>query len=212
MNFTNLTECLDYFKDEATGLAYLEQQRWGGTPACPFCGVINPYRTNRGFKCRDKACGKKFSVKVGTIYENSKIPLRTWFTSMYLLLSSKKGISSLQLSRQLGITQKTAWFVLHRLREMLKEKAPQMLRNTVQIDETYVGGKITNKHKSKVAKVRLEQGGKGLRGRSDTKTPVFGIIETGGKVVVKVTDWVNKKNAKALIDKHVKEGANMVTG
>jgi transposase-like protein len=130
---------------------------------------------------------------------------------MYLLLSSKKGISSLQLSRQLGITQKTAWFVLHRLREMLKDKAPQMLRNTVQIDETYVGGKATNKHKSKLSKVKAEQGGKGLRGRSETKTPVFGIVETGGKVVVKVSTWMTKRMAQELIEKHVQEGSNMVT-
>lgn len=211
MNFKTLTECLDYFKEESTCIAYLEQQRWGGTPACPFCGVINPYRTNRGFKCREKTCGKKFTVKVGTIYENSKISLRNWFVAGYLCLSSKKGISSLQLSRQLGITQKTAWFVLHRWREMLRDKAPQMLRGTAQIDETYVGGKITNKHKSKQAKAKKEQGGKGLQGRSDTKTPVFGIAETGGKVIVKVTDWVTKKKAKELIDKHVAEGSNMVT-
>lgn len=210
-HFKNLTECLDYFKDEETCIAYLEQQRWGGTPACPFCGVINPYRTNRGFKCREKACGKKFSVKVGTIYENSKIPLRTWFAAGYLCLSSKKGVSSLQISRQLGITQKTAWFVLHRIREMLKAKAPIMLRNTAQIDETYVGGKVGNKHKSKIAKIKASQDGKGISGRSDIKTPVFGIVETGGKVIVQVTDWVTKKSARELIEKHVAEGSNMVT-
>lgn len=192
MNFKNLTECLDYFKEEATCIAYLEQQRWGGTPACPFCGVINPYRTNRGFKCLEKLCGRKFTVKVGTIYENSKVPLRTWFAAGYLCLSSKKGISSLQISRQLGITQKTAWFVLHLLREMLRDKAPQMLRGTAQIDETYHGGALKNKHKSKIAKLKKEQG-KELRGRSDIKTPIFGIAETGGKVVVKVTNWVSKK-------------------
>jgi transposase-like protein len=208
-NFKNLTECLDYFKEESTCVAYLEQQRWGGTPACPFCGVINPYRTSRGFKCRDKQCGKKFTVKVGTVYENSKISLRTWFASIYLCLSSKKGISSLQLSRQLGITQKTAWFVLHRVREMLKDKAPQMLRENVQIDETYVGGKVTNKHKSKIAEIKRKHG-KGLNG-SDIKTPVFGIVETGGKVVVKVTDWVTKKHAKELIEAHVEKGSTMVT-
>jgi transposase-like protein len=209
MNFSNLTECLDFFKDEETCIAYLEQQRWGGTPACPFCGVVGAYRTNRGFKCKDKACGKKFTVKVGTIYENSKISLRTWFAAGYLCLSSKKGVSSLQIHRQLGITQKTAWFVLHRLREMLKDKAPLMLRETVQIDETYVGGKVSNKHKSQIAKLKKARG-KNLNG-NDVKTPVFGIIETGGKVIVKVTDWVSKKLAKDLIEKHVAEGTNMVT-
>lgn len=209
--FKTLAECFDYFKDEATCIAYLEQQRWGRTPACPFCGVINPYRTNRGFKCSAKECGKKFTVKVGTVYENSKISLRTWFASIYLCLSSKKGISSLQLSRQLGITQKTAWFVLHRIREMLKDKAPQMLRGTTQIDETYVGGKITNKHKSKIAKEKKAQGKKGFQGRSETKTPVFGIVETDGRVIVRVTNWVNKKTAAELIDKHVADGSTMVT-
>lgn len=202
--FTTLTECLDFFTNEEICIQYLEQQRWAGTPACPFCGVVDPYRTNRGFKCREKTCGKKFTVKVGTVYENSKIPLRTWFASIYLLTSSKKGISSLQLSRQLGITQKTAWFVLHRVREMLKEKAPQMLGNTVQIDETYVGGLAKNKHKSK--RVNKTQGR-----NVDVKTPVFGILETGGNVVVKVEQWVSKKEAKTLIDKHVSANSTMVT-
>jgi len=202
--FKTLPELFDFFSEEDICRQYLEDQRWGGTPACPFCGVINPYRTNRGFKCREKSCGKKFSVTVGLVCENSKIPLRIWFAAIYLCTSSKKGISSLQASRQLGVTQKTAWFLLHRVREMLRTKAPIMLKDTVQIDETYVGGSEKNKHANKKTKVKQ-------RGRSDIKTPVIGIVESGGNVKVQVTEWVTRQEVKNLIDTTVQKGSIMVT-
>lgn len=208
-NFKTIPQLLDFFKDEETCKKYLEQQRWGGTPACVFCGTVNPYRTNRGFKCREKTCQKKFSVTVGTVAENSKIPLRTWFAAIYICTSSKKGVSSLQISRQLGVTQKTAWFLNHRIREMLREKAPVMLKNQVQVDETYVGGKEKNKHASK--RLSTKSGSKGGKPKDDVKTPVFGIVETGGKVMVKVSEWVTKKQAQELICKHVEEGSTMVS-
>jgi transposase-like protein len=154
MQFKNLKQLFDTFKDEETCKAYLEQQRWNGAPECPFCACTKVYRTNRGFKCGDKFCAKKFTVTVGTVFESSKISLITWLAAIYLATSSKKGISSLQLSRQLGITQKTAWFVLHRVREMLKADAPTMLRNVVEVDETYVGGKNKNRYYGKKKTVK----------------------------------------------------------
>src|SRR5687767_3114477 len=141
MNFKSLIELQDYFKDEKTCIEYYEQIRWNGNPVCPHCGSEKPYRTNRGFKCSNNKCYKKFTVKVGTIFDNSKIPFRTWFAAIFLATNHKKGISSLQLASDLNITQKTAWFILHRVREMLKVNAPQMVGGEgtmVEADETYI--------------------------------------------------------------------------
>lgn len=119
--FKNVKQLLNYFADEKTCRDYLEQKRWSGKPVCPYCQSAKVYRLANGihFKCGNKkTCDNKFSVTVGSIFENTKIPLSTWFAAIYLATYHKKGVSSLQLSRLLGITQKTAWFLLHRIREM----------------------------------------------------------------------------------------------
>ncbi len=204
MKFKNLTELLDYFKDEKTCIEYFEKQQWNGKITCPFCGHDKVYRTNRGFKCASNKCYKKFTVKVGTVFENSNIKLRTWFAAIYLCSAHKKGISSLQLGRDLGIPQKTAWFLEHRIREMLKSEKPTMLRGTIEADETYVGGKNKNRHKDK--KVPQSKG----RSTKD-KTPVVGLLERDGKVIAFVTKNTGAKVLKGLMLDNVEKGANLVT-
>jgi transposase-like protein len=168
--FKNLIQVLDYFKDDEACKVYYASERWGDTPSCPHCGNVGAYITNRGYKCKAKECQKKFTVTTGTIFENTKISLRYWFAAIYLCTAHKKGVSSLQLSRDLNITQKTAWFLLHRIREMLKDSAPQMLDGSIEVDETFVGGKNKNRHANK----KIE----GSQGRSAAdKTPVIGIAQ-----------------------------------
>lgn len=203
-DFKTLTQLLDYFKEESTCKEYLEQKRWNGNITCPHCSNEKTWKTDRGYKCASKDCNKKFSVISGTIYENTKIKLRYWFAAMYICSNHKKGISSHQLSRDLGITQKTAWFILHRIREMLKDKAPIMLENETEIDETFIGGAEKNKHKNK----RTE----GNQGRSvKTKSAVLGILERGGRIVVQPVPNTSKESIQPIMLASVKEGSTIHT-
>lgn len=201
--FKSILDFQKEFSDEAKCREYLEQQRWNGTPACPFCGSINVHRFPNGkiFKCREKGCRSKFSVTVGTIYENSKLPLTKWFLATYILSVHSKGISSLQLASWLGCTQKTAWHLNHRIREMLTDKAPELLEGIVEVDETYVGGSLKNIHAKKKEKL------KGL----DNKTMVFGAIQRGGKVRTKVIPQTNLENVTEAIEGFVALESTMVT-
>ncbi|WP_245553868.1 IS1595 family transposase [Cytophaga aurantiaca] len=201
--FKSLIQLLDHFEEESTCIQYLVQTRWsGGAVCCPHCGNEKVYTTNRGYKCADKDCAKKFTVTTGTIFENTKISLRLWFAAIYLGTAHKKGISSLQLSRDLNITQKTAWFLLHRVREMLNENAPELLDGTVEVDETYIGGKNQNRHNNK--KKENSTGGAG-------KTPVFGVLQRGGVVRAQVVKNTTGATLKPLIRKNVKFDSIMVS-
>lgn len=201
-NFKNLTQLLDYFKDEDTCKAYYAEKRWGGNVVCPKCNHEKVYTTNRGYKCA--GCKKKFTVKVGTIFENSKVGLRTWFAAMYLISTSKKGISSLQLAEQLGLTQKTAWFLLHRVREMLNGNTDEKLEGNVEVDETYVGGKNKNRHADK--KIKNSQG----RASIDKK-PVVGLLQRDGKVKTFVVKSTDAKTLHNLMDNNVSEDSTVIT-
>lgn len=196
--FKSILQFQKEFSTDEKCREHLEQTRWNGTPACPFCGVTNVHRFPNGriFKCRD--CRKKFSVTVGTIYENSKVPLTKWYLATYILTTHSKGISSLQLATMLDVTQKTAWFLNHRIREMLTEKAPELLTGTVEVDETYVGGSDKNRHQHK-------------KKGADSKTMVVGAVQRGGKVKTAIIPKTDIKNATKFILDNVEQGANMVT-
>lgn len=175
--FKTLVDLLTYFKDEQVCRDYLELIRWNGKIVCPYkeCRHDHVFKYTDGKRYKCAKCQRQFSVKVGTIFEDSKISLQKWFAAIYLITSHKKGISSLQLHRDLGVTQKTAWFMLHRVRHTLLISNGEKLTGIIEADETFIGGKESNKHKSKQTP--------GTQGRSSaTKIPVLGIIERGGQL------------------------------
>ena len=147
--FDSLIQIADYFHSEEICKQAIAQERWGDSEAvCPYCGCTHTYMTAEGrYICKE--CARHFSVTVGTIFENTKVSLRKWFLAMYLVSSHKKGVSSHQLARDIKVTQKTAWFMLHKIRGLYGQSDETVLGGTVEMDEMYLGGRETNKHESK---------------------------------------------------------------
>lgn len=201
-DFKNLKELMAHFSNDDVCRAYMEKMRWGDNPVCPHCGEGKPYKLKDGkaWRCKSRTCRKDFSVTVGTIFENSKVKLSTWLAALYLLTGHKKGISSLQLGRDLGVTQKTAWFILHRIRLIMGEPEPEQLDNIVEVDETYVGGKWDNMHSKKRQKLRDND--------ADNKVPVMGLIERSGQAKLTV---IGKRSFKEVVKENVEKSAVVIT-
>ena len=198
-HFKSEISLMDYFNTEDKCKAAIAQQRWGDDNAvCPYCGCTHTYMTKEGrYICKE--CNSRFSVTVGTIFENTKVSLRKWFLAMYKVASTKKGVSSHQLARDIEVTQKTAWFMLHKIRGLFGITDEIELDGEVEMDEMYLGGRETNKHNSK----RTE----GTQGRSTkTKTPIFGMLQRDGKVVAMKVEDTKGATLMPIVEQFVKEG------
>jgi transposase-like protein len=205
-----LQQAIVHFSDKDIAHQYLVDLRWSDGVVCPKCGgKEHSYLTTRKtWKC--KACKKQFSVKVGTIFENSPIGLDKWLPAVWMIANAKNGISSCEIARALGVTQKTAWFMLHRIRLAMQSGTFETLSGEIEADETYIGGKAENMHKWKREAMGLQ--GRGTVG----KAIVFGLLERNAgdkssKVKTKVVRNTKKKTLQPEIRKSIEAGSNLFT-
>jgi transposase-like protein len=199
------------YQDADKAREWLESVIWAGEPVCPHCGLVGCANALHGkahrsgvYKC--KGCEKQFTITVGTVFERSHIPLNKWVLALHLMTASKKGISALQLSRMLGLTYKTAWFMCHRIREAMRDGSLSDKlggeNKIVEADETFIGGKETNKHKSK--RKAGQQGSKG-------KEPVLSLVERDGKVRSLHLPDVTAKNIGAALHAQISYKSYIMT-
>jgi transposase-like protein len=209
-----LQEAIQHFSDEQVCIDAVAAMRWPNGTECPACLAKEPYylKTQKRFKCRE--CRRQFSVKLGTIFEDSPIPLQKWMPAMWMLANCKNGVSSHEIGRALGITQKSAWFVLHRLRLAMKgydqgKKLGGKDGGAVEVDEAFIGGKIQNMHRDKRARYASITG---HVGGATGKTAVVGMLDREARTVrAKVVPDVKRETLQAEIMNGVKYGSTVYT-
>ncbi len=208
---TTLHEAIQYFADPDVCLDFIVKLRWPNGVECPICGRTDArfISTRRLWECKAKHIRKQFSVKVGTIFEDSPIGLDKWLAAMWIIANAKNGVSSWEMHRTLGVTQKTAWFMLHRIRLAMQTRTFAKFGGEVEADETFIGGKARFMHKD-----RREQKISGTGGKD--KTAVMGLLERHGpaghsRVKAKAVPNVRKRTLREEVDQHVERGSEVFT-
>lgn len=201
----SLTEAIRYYADPDRCVEIVKAMRWPGQePSCPHCAGVRHYWLDKQRKWKCARCRKQFSVKVGTIFEDSPIALDKWLIAVWMVANCKNGISSYELARDIGVTQKSAWFMLHRIRLAMQDDfGGGSLSGEVEVDETFIGGKARNMH--------LPKRREAMARRNYGKTVVMGLMERGGEVRATVIADRHKPILHAEVEKHVEKGANVFT-
>lgn len=198
-----LQEAIRYFADQQRCQDLLSAMRWPQGPVCPRCNSLRHgfLKSRNVYQCKD--CRKQYTAKLGTIFEDSPLPLDKWFCALWMITTAKNGVSSYEVHRALKITQKTAWFMLHRLRLALqKGSIDRKLMGDVEVDETYIGGQARNMHKDKQLKMKREEG-------FFRKAVVIGMLERKGEVRTAVINRASTKLIELVVKDNVVPGSNL---
>ena len=199
-----LIEVLTVYNTQQKCIEYLEEQKWGGVPKCPYCDSNRSSKRKNGLRHKCHGCNKSYSVLVGSIMESTKLPLVKWFAAMCLMLNAKKGISSLQLSRDIGVNKNTAWYLQKRVRKAMNED-DIILKGLVEADESYIGGSLVNKHYYKKQSLNYNKSG------IEHKTPVLGMIQRQGKILAKVLGKAWGEEIKPILKEKVDKSSELIT-
>lgn len=201
LGFKTLTDFTDHFRDEKTCVEHYTASRFRNGEYCPYCqhDKIYKYTDSRRYRCA--GCRRDFTIRTGTLFGDSPLPLRKWYIAVYLMTSSGKGVSSVQLAKQIGVTQKTAWFMAHRIRAANRQSMAKLM-GTIEADETFVGGKAKNMH-AKIRRVKIT-------GTSGTnKMVVFGMKTREGQVRAQVVQRVDAMTLHPVIRANVAAGSTL---
>src|SRR5713226_324633 len=204
-----LQQAIKHFADPDNCLNFIVERRWPNGVECPTCGRddVRFISTRRMWECKAEHARKQFSCKVGTIFEDSALPLDKWLIAIWMIANCKNGVSSYEIGRALGVTQKSAWFMLHRIRLAMQNRSILKLGGNgseVEVDETFIGGAARNMHREKHHRRITATGSK-------DKTPVLGILERGGEVRASVIPSRRKKSVQGEVRNHVKAGSEVYT-